>query len=127
MGTILRVIKLEVLDAPDAVVRAGGLVDIVARTEDVEVNGPDNLQIEWSGDLGLNPKINGGTLETSFAVGAHTVTATGAAGGNSVTVRAWRSEASVAQGGEFAITDEPRMPVITAQLKIIGPVTANYQ
>jgi hypothetical protein len=30
----------------------------------------------------------------------------------------------VVQGGEFAITDEPQMPVITAQLQIIGPVTA---
>jgi hypothetical protein len=81
MGTVFRVIKLEVLDHPNAVVRAGELVDIVARTEDVEVDGPDNLQIEWSGDLSLNPKINGGTLETSFAPGEHTVTATGAAGG----------------------------------------------
>src|SRR5258705_8915918 len=124
MGKMYRVTELEVLDHPNAVVRAGEVVDIVARTEDVEVEGPDNLQIEWSGDLGLNPEVNGGTLETSFAPGAHTVTAKGAAGGNSVTVRAWRSEASVTQGGEFAITDEPQMPVITAQLQVIGPVTA---
>ena len=125
MGTILRVTELEVLDVPNAVVRPGALLDIVARTEDVEVQGPDNLQIEWSGDLGVDPKINGGSLNTRFVqVGAHTVTAKGAAGGNSVTVRVWRSEASVAQGGEFAITDEPQMPVITAQLQIIGPVTA---
>jgi hypothetical protein len=125
MGTILRVTELEVLDVPNAVVRPGALLDIVARTEDVEVQGPDNLQIEWSGDLGVDPKINGGSLNTRFVqVGAHTVTATGAAGGNSVTVRVWRSEASVAQGGEFAVSDEPQMPVITAQLQIIGPVTA---
>ena len=80
MGTILKVIKLEVAGLPNAVVRAGGLVDIVATTEDVEVNGPDNLQIEWSGDLGVDPKINGGSLNTRFVqVGAHTVTAKGAA------------------------------------------------
>ena len=70
MGTILRVTELNVRDHPDAVVPAGAEVIIVARTEPIEVEGPSNLNIEWSGDLGLNPEINGSLLETRFAPGA---------------------------------------------------------
>ena len=128
MGTILRVTELAVRGHPDAVVRArpiGGVV-IDARTEPVEVEGPSDFEIEWSGDLGLTPDINGGRLETSFAPGAHTVTATGHAGGSSVTVRVWQGEAEVVNGPGFAMTDEPRMPVITARVQIIGPVAPTF-
>ena len=44
-----------------------------------------------SPDLGPNPEFSG-RLATTFAAGAHTVTATGAAGGSSVTVRVWRNQ-----------------------------------
>lgn len=87
----MRVTELDVQDHPDAVVPANARVVIVARTEPIEVENPSNLHIEWSGDLGLNPDINGNILETRFASGAHAVTATGLAGGSSVTVRRWRS------------------------------------
>jgi hypothetical protein len=132
MGTILRVTELEVVGDPDAVVRTHEedvTVVIDAKTEPIEVEGPDNRRIEWSGDLGLNPDIgpsagtDDGRLITRFALGAHTVTATGLAGGSSVTVRVWRSEIEVVNGPDFVITDEPQMPVITARLRIIGPVT----
>ena len=79
-----------------------------------------------SPDLGPNPEFST-RLATSFAPGAHTVTATGAAGGSSVTVRVWRSETEVVNGPEFAITDELQMPVITARVRIIGPVTATFR
>src|SRR5262245_10943619 len=126
MGTVLRVTKLEVRDHPDAVVRANANVVIVAKSEPIEIEGSSNLKIEWSGDLGLNPEINDDVLKTHFEPGGHTVTATGLAGGNSVTVRAWQSETEVINGPEFAITDEPKMPVITARVRIIGPVTATF-
>jgi hypothetical protein len=133
MGTRLRVTALEVRDHPDAVVRGFPIAEVVilARTEPIEVEGPDNLRIEWSGDLGLsrdlgpNPEFSG-RLKTTFAPGAHAVTATGAAGGSSVTVRVWQSETEVVNGPAFDITAEPQMPVITAQVRIIGPVTATF-
>ena len=132
MGLRYRVTELEVRDHPEAVVSAHTRVLIVARRELVEVEGPDDLRIEWNGDLGLNPEIIDSNLETRFAAGAHTVTAEGAAGGSSVSVGAWESEVEVVNGvlhpsGEgkaFFITDEPQMPVITARLRIIGPATA---
>ena len=135
MGTRLRVTELEVRNHPDVVVRAlrtDVFVVIHARTEPIEVEGPDDLRIEWSGDLGLSPDLGPNPefstrLATSFAPGAHTVTATGAAGGSSVTVRVWRSETEVVNGPEFAITDELQMPVITARVRIIGPVTATFR
>lgn len=48
MGTRLRVTELEVRDHPNAVVRAKpvAVVVIVASTEPVEVEGPDDLRIE---------------------------------------------------------------------------------
>lgn len=99
MGTRLRVTELEIRFHPDAVVRADPIAEVVirARTEPIEVEGPDNLRIEWSGDLGLSPDLGpnpefSGRLATTFAAGAHTVTATGAAGGSSVTVRVWRNQ-----------------------------------
>jgi hypothetical protein len=120
MGTVLRVTELKVRDHPDAVVRSFAPnveVVIFAITESVEVQGPSNLDVEWSGDLGLNPEINGSILKTRFAPGAHTVTATGAAGGSSVTVRVWQGEPEVINGSEFAITDEPQMPIISRSRK----------
>jgi hypothetical protein len=105
MGTVLRVTKLEVRDHPDAVVRAHGVneqVHIVATTEPIEVEGPDDLSIEWSGDLGLDHQIIGNSLVTLFAPGAHPVTGTGSAGGSSVTVRVWQAELEVVSGPEFA-------------------------
>jgi hypothetical protein len=92
VGTVLRVTNVEVRNHPDAIVRgfaADAEVVIFARPEPVEVEGPDDLRIEWNGDLGLNPEINGNSLETRFAPGAHTVTATGLGGSSSVTVKVW--------------------------------------
>jgi hypothetical protein len=59
MGTRLRVTALEVRDHPDAVVRGFPIAEVVilARTEPIEVEGPDDLHIEWSGDLGLSPDL----------------------------------------------------------------------
>ena len=111
MGTRLRVTALEVRDHPDAVVRGFPIAEVVilARTEPIEVEGPDDLHIEWSGDLGLSPDLGpnpefSGRLKTTFAPGAHAVTATGAAGGSSVTVRVWQSETEVVNGPAFDIT-----------------------
>ena len=134
MGTILRVTELEVLSHPDAVVRAFGedvRVAVDARTVAVEVEGPDNHRIDWSGDLGLAPDIgpnpqDDARLLTRYAPGAHTVTAAGLAGGRSVTLRVWRSETEVVNGPEFVITGEPTMPVVTARTRISGSVTAAF-
>ena len=126
MGTILRVTELEVRDHPHDVVRANASVAIVARTESVEVEGPTDLHIEWSGGLGASPHINGNTLHTAFAPGVHPVTATAAAGGSSVTVRAWQSETDMVNGPDFALTDDPGMPTISAHLRITGPVAATF-
>ena len=59
MGTRLRVAALEVRDHPDALVRGFPIAGVVilARTEPIEVEGPDDLHIEWSGDLGLSPDL----------------------------------------------------------------------
>jgi hypothetical protein len=77
MGTRLRVTELEIRFHPDAVVRADPIAEVVirARTEPIEVEGPDNLRIEWSGDLGLSPDLGpnpefSGRLATTFAPGA---------------------------------------------------------
>ena len=77
MGTRLRVTELEIRFHPDAVVRADPIAEVVirARTEPIAVEGPDNLRIEWSGDLGLSPDLGpnpefSGRLATTFAPGA---------------------------------------------------------
>jgi hypothetical protein len=104
MGTVLRVTDVEVPDHPDAVVHANARLVIVARTAPIAVEGPSNLDIEWGGDLGLSPDINGNILETRFPSGAHPVTTTGLGGGSSVTVRAWEADTEVVNGLEFPMT-----------------------
>jgi len=124
MGQALRVTDLKVQGHPNAVVPAGEEVVIFATTEPVEAHGPTDLNIEWGGDLGSNPRFSG-SLETSFAAGAHTVTAKGRAGGISLTVRAWQAEVEVVNGLRFAISDKPKMPVIAARLRVTGPVATS--
>ena len=131
--TILRVTGFKVYQPshtarPSAVVHAGRVVIVtITKRVTVEASTPfaveEDLSIEWGGDLGQNPDITGGVLETTFAPGAHTVTAKGVAGGSSLTVKAFQSELEVINGHGFTITAEPQMPVITARLHIIGPVT----
>src|SRR5262249_42778062 len=72
-------------------------VYIGATKEWVTVEGANNLEISWSGDLGSNPRFGNDItgvghdpdinelMQTSFAPGTHTFEARGAEGGRSIT------------------------------------------
>src|SRR5262245_15074846 len=127
MGTWLRVTGIRLVGDPSAVppssiaIPAEGLLEYVAETEHVDAgSAPDNLEIEWSGDLGSDPQESGAMLRTAFSAGTHTMTATGAAGARSLTVKAWTAEVKATFDSPLAISDKPQMPIIKAKLRTTG-------